>query len=305
MKRIIVTILAVLVFINIFAGSVQLNGRVEFNYTINPDFKFGVSNWFPGDNAAYLVVTSGGAVLVVDVKYAAPDITNMYVNELFMPWRVNNNLTVFFGYRNVADYDSFMGSGGSFKWNYNGTGILWYKSMVSFIYSFSGFMIDAGTNFGNPANFGILLKTNNFYPLGVTLNATGKFDLTSGMVGARLSYPVRPFTLYFAGGYDYANAKLKGLLLGLVGEVAGIGISTEVDLTNILTDVMNVSLAADVNYKMSNYKIGVSGNYNFKTIDFVVEPYVSTKLGNADGRLLARFEDDGYKYLRLTVGFNF
>ena len=305
MKKTFTLFLMVSIFIPIFAGSVQLNGRVEFNYTIDPNFTLGTSNWFPGDNAAYLVVTSGGAVLVVDVKYTAPNISGMYLNELFMPWKVNNNMTVFFGYRNIADYESFMGNGGSFKWNYNGTGILWYKSMVSFIYSFGGFMIDAGTNFGNPADFGILLKTNNFYPLGVTLNATGKFDLTSGMVGARLSYPVRPFTLYFAGGYDYANNNVKGLLVGLVGEVAETRISTEVDLTNILTDVMNVSLAADVNYKMSNYKIGVSGNYNIKTIDFVVEPYVSTKLGNADGRLLARFEDDGYKYLRLTVGFNF
>jgi len=229
----------------------------------------------------------------------------MYVNELFIPWKAKNNMTVFFGYRNIADYESFMGNGGSFKWNYNGTGILWYKSLVSFIYSFGGYMIDAGTNFGNPADFGILVKTNNFYPLGVTFNATGKFDLSTGMVGLRLAYPIKPFTFYFAGGYDYANATLKGLLLGLVGDVAGTGISTEIDLTNILTDVMNVSLAADVNYRMLNYKIGVSGNYNFKTTDFVVEPYVSTKLGNADGRLLARFEDDGYKYLRLTVGFNF
>ncbi|MFN3327575.1 MAG: hypothetical protein ACK40U_01755, partial [Fervidobacterium pennivorans] len=65
MKKIVVIILAVLVFVNIFAGSVQLNGRVEFNYTINPDFELVVSNWFPGDNAAYLVVTSGGTVLGV------------------------------------------------------------------------------------------------------------------------------------------------------------------------------------------------------------------------------------------------
>lgn len=305
MKKIVVIILAVLVFVNIFAGSVQLNGRVEFNYTINPDFELVVSNWFPGDNAAYLVVTSGGAVLVVDVKYAAPNITSMYVNELFIPWKVNNNLTVFFGYRNVADYDSFMGSGGSFKWGYNGTGILWYKSTLSFIYTFGGFMFDVGTNFGNPLTFALLMKTNNFYPLGLTLNVVGKADFSEGMIGARLAYPLRPFTLYLAGGYDYVNATIKGLLFGLVGEVAGTNISAELDLTNTITDPMKIKLAGDVNYKLVGYKVGVSGDYNFKTGDLSLEPYIATKLGNADGKLLVRFEKDGYKYTKFTVGFNF
>jgi hypothetical protein len=305
MKKIVVIILAVFVFVNIFAGSVQLNGRVEFNYTINPDFGLVVSNWFPGDNAAYLVVTSGGTVLVVDVKYAAPNITSMYVNELFIPWKVNNNLTVFFGYRNVADYDSFMGSGGSFKWGYNGTGILWYKSTLSFIYTFGGFMFDVGTNFGNPLTFAFLMKTNNFYPLGLTLNVVGKADFSEGMVGARLTYPLRPFTLYLAGGYDYVNATIKGLLFGLVGEVAGTSISAELDLTNTITDPMEIKLAGDVNYRLVGYKVGVSGDYNFKTGDLSLEPYIAMKLGNADGKLRVRFEEDGYKYTQFTVGFNF
>ncbi|AFG34589.1 hypothetical protein Ferpe_0449 [Fervidobacterium pennivorans DSM 9078] len=305
MKRVIVMIFSVLVFINIFAGSVQLNGRVEFNYTINPDFSLAVRNWFPGDNAAYLVVTSGGAVLVVDVKYTAPNITSMYVNELFMPWKVNSNLTVFFGYRNVADYNSFMGSGGSFKWAYNGTGILWYKSTVSFIYTFGGFMFDVGTNFGNPLTFALLMKTNNFYPLGLTLNVVGKADLSEGLVGARLAYPIRPFTLYLASGYDYVNATIKGMLIGFVGEVAGTNISAEMDLTNTITDPTKIKLAGDVNYKLVGYKIGVSGDYNFATGDLSLEPYIAMKLGNADGKLRVRFEEDGYKYTQFTVGFNF
>lgn len=305
MKKVLSLFLTLSLLASLLGGPTQLNGRVEFNYTINPDFSLAVSNWFPGDNAAYLVVTSGGAVLVIDVKYSAPNITSMYVNELFIPWKASSELTVFFGYRNVADYDSFMGNGGSFKWEYNGTGILWYKSLISFIYTWNGFTFDVGTNFGNPLTFAVLMRTANFYPLGLTLNVTGKADFTEGLIGARLSYPIKPFTLYFAGGFDYVNSDAEGLLFGLIGELAGTRISAEVDLTKVLSDVTDVKVAADVSYKLVDYTVGVSGNYAVKTGAFAVEPYISTKLGNANARVFARFENAGYKYLRLSVGYNF
>ncbi|MFN4200912.1 MAG: hypothetical protein ACK4FU_06545, partial [Fervidobacterium gondwanense] len=113
----------------LFSGSVQITGRVEFNYRVNPDFTLGTSNAFVGDNAAYLVVTANGPVMVVDMKYTSPNFTSIYVNELFVPWKVNDNLTAFFGYRNIADYDGFLGNAGSLKWAKNGVGILWYKSV--------------------------------------------------------------------------------------------------------------------------------------------------------------------------------
>ncbi|MGC8901770.1 MAG: hypothetical protein ACP5KD_00280 [Fervidobacterium sp.] len=103
-------------FVIALAGNVQINGRVEFKYTISPTFSLSNSNWFASDNAAYLVITSSGAVLVADIKYTAPNIASAYINELFIPWKANNNLTVFFVYRNIADYDSFLGNNGSLKW---------------------------------------------------------------------------------------------------------------------------------------------------------------------------------------------
>ncbi|MGB9614335.1 MAG: hypothetical protein ACPL3B_02395, partial [Fervidobacterium sp.] len=63
-------------FVIALAGNVQINGRVEFKYTISPTFSLSNSNWFASDNAAYLVITSSGAVLVADIKYTAPNIAS-------------------------------------------------------------------------------------------------------------------------------------------------------------------------------------------------------------------------------------
>ncbi|MEJ5257912.1 MAG: hypothetical protein WHS64_06655 [Fervidobacterium sp.] len=288
----------------LFSGSVQITGRVEFNYRVNPDFTLGTSNAFVGDNAAYLVVTANGPVMVVDMKYTSPNFTSIYVNELFVPWKVNDNLTAFFGYRNIADYDGFLGNAGSLKWAKNGVGILWYKSVFSLIYGIPGLMIEAGTDFQStltsPLSYVVLAKTS-VGPVKINANVTGKIDGTQTAVGARLAYRISPFNLYLAVGYSFSTASITGLLIGLDGQVGDLGGLAEVDAT----EFDKVKLYGDIYYKFQAYKFGATGNYDFSNGKFVLQPYVVTKLGAADGRISARFEETGYKYLLLNVGFGF
>lgn len=303
MKKFAVAFLILTLFVIIMAGPVQINGRVEFSYNISPNFSLSITNSM-SNNTMYLVITSGGAVLVADVNYNDPNIVSAYVNEFFVPWKVNNNLTVFFGYRNVADYDSFLGNAGSFKWGKNGIGILWYKSVLSFIYGDKNLYLEGGTSFNadstTPLNFAFLVKTSiaNF---NVSLNVKGTSDFSYGLLGARLSYQMKPFVLYLAGGYEYTDNELAGLLLGLTANLSNVGVLSEVDLS----DFTNIKVYADANYKLSNYKLGVSGKYEFVNSRYNFEPYVATKLGNADGRLFGKFENTGFKGLTLNIAFGF
>ncbi|MGC8954657.1 MAG: hypothetical protein ACP5JS_01015 [Fervidobacterium sp.] len=289
-------------FVIALAGNVQINGRVEFKYTISPTFSLPNSNWFASDNAAYLVITSSGAVLVADIKYTAPNITSAYINELFIPWKANNNLTVFFGYRNIADYDSFLGNNGSLKWGKNGIGILWYKSVISFVYGANNIYIDGGTSFNansiTSTDFAILVKTS-FYPFNIAFNVNGVVDFSYGLLGTRISYNLRPFTLYVAAGYEYTDNELLGLLLGFSAELPSSNLIFEVDAS----DFTNIKFYGDGNYKVGNYKIGSSGTYALGSGAYEFDPYIATKFGNADAKFYGVIKNSGFHGATLSVSF--
>lgn len=282
------------------AGSVELTGRAEFNYKINSEFKTSSSNWLASDNAAYLVVKSGSVVLVMDVKYTAPDIVASYVNEFFVPWKVNNNLTIFFGYRNVADYDGFLGNDGSFKWGMNGTGILWYKTVISLIYGVSNFVIDAGTSFSYPLDYVVLFKSN-LGAFSLSANVKGKADSSEGMFGIRTGIKTGPFAFYLAGGYNFVSLNISGLLLGIVYNLNPLKASAEVDITNFNAP----RFGGYVEYNLVTYRVGVAGNYQLLTGAFYLEPYFSTRLGQAEVKPSLRFNETGFKEFNVMVGFNF
>lgn len=297
----------------LLAGSVEIVGRTELNFALTSDLKTSLSSKFPGDNALYLVLKSGGAVMVLDMKFGegagtGPVYTGMYVNELFVPWKVHNNLTVFFGYRNVSDYDSFLEADGQYKWAYNETGIFWYKSTFSFVYSTPWFVVDGGVNpktTNDPLNFGLLFRTK-LGNVSLAANLTGDINFSIGIVGARVGFNFNPIKFYLAAGYDYKNATIKGILVGGSYELKPIKLLIEGDFTAL--DPNRLKLYGYLDYKIGNFNndsIGVFGFANLEEQKFSVEPYYFTKLGQAEIRPSLVFDRYGFKQFNVKVSFGF
>lgn len=283
-----------------FSATVEITGRAEFNFTITPDLRTSSSNWLAYDNAAYLVAKSGNVVMVVDMKYTAPRFTDIYINEFFAPWRANNNLTVFFGYRNVADYDGFMGPDGTVKWAYNGVGILWYKTVLSAIYAVPNLMLDFGTSFKNPLDFVVLAETSisNFT---ISANVSGNLGFTEGVIGSRITFRLLPYHFDLAAGFDYLNLILKGLLFGFRYQSGNVKAAIELDATNFQA----LKVSGKFSYKLQNWTLGVSGTYDFGVSSFVVEPYGLTNLDRIELKPSVKITENGVVNFNVSATFNF